>query len=152
MWSAASRVASERRSVAYKRLNKQACVQRLTHRGVPKDARVALRVAGSGVMDDLVRQLAAIEELPHAERLRRALVRSSKPLSFDDLVSAAAGHGARLSDVVNWLAATRDAGLIEDAPQDVRYAGRAARRRRVRLSADGRRAWIGQSRNSARGQ
>ena len=37
-----------------------------------------------------------------------------RPLSFDDLVHVVTGHGARISDVADWLATARSSGLITD--------------------------------------
>lgn len=38
-----------------------------------------------------------------------------RPLSFQDLVSIVGPHGARLSDVADWLATARQSGMLEDA-------------------------------------
>jgi hypothetical protein len=97
----------------------------------------ALQTSG----DDSVGLVAGAEALPHAERFRRAIARARRPISFDELVQEVGGADVRLSELVAWLTAARRAGLIEDVERHEPYAGRAARRRLLRLSAVGRRVW-----------
>jgi hypothetical protein len=105
---------------------------------MPDPANTRALPTSCGEQDDLV---AIAEALPHAERFRRALARSRRALSFDELVQEVAAVDVRLSDLVAWLTAARRAGLIEDVARHEPHAGRAARRNLIRLSAHGRLLW-----------
>lgn len=43
-----------------------------------------------------------------------ALATAHRPLSVDDLAAVVGPHGARLSDVADWLATARQSGILRD--------------------------------------
>jgi hypothetical protein len=65
---------------------------------------------------------------PHGARFLRELAR--RPMTFDDLVAAAARDGGSSTEAMTWLAFARESRVVEPVPHD-------AGRRRFRLGRRG---------------
>jgi hypothetical protein len=67
---------------------------------------------GSGPVEDACEPRHGARRYAHGELLLAAFIAARRPLTFEDLAGMLVGTGARVSELVTWLAASQANGLI----------------------------------------
>ncbi|HVW17142.1 MAG TPA: hypothetical protein VHB30_02725 [Solirubrobacteraceae bacterium] len=74
----------------------------------------------------------------HGELLLAAFLSARRPLCFSDLLAVMTNSGARISDVLEWLAGAHGSGLLDDAGYETGVHGEMIGPRRFALSTEAR--------------